>query len=341
MEMLLLFLFMALIVSFFSSLFESMLLTIPPSFLETVNKRSGYGKIIRRLKLNVEKPLAAILTLNTVANTIGAAGVGAQAVKLWGDASLGIVSAVLTILILIISEIIPKSLGAYYWKSLVPFATYAIQGYIYITLPFVYLSDLITKLLVRGDKKHIVSRDEIIAMTEIAEAHNSINSQECTVIKNVLSFSDTSTETVMTPRSVLFAAPENITIEEFLNYNNVNAFTRTPVFDKSIDMITGYVHKNDILNKLKDNLRNDLLSTCKRKIITVGEEMSIRFLFEKMVVQKEQIALIIDEFGGTAGIVTMEDIIETLLGIEILDEHDIDTDMQLLARNRYLRKIKT
>lgn len=334
---LLFFFFLALIISFFSSLFESMLLTIPPAYLETIDRRKGYGKIIRKLKINVEKPLAAILTINTIANTIGAAGVGAQAVKLWGDAYLGIVSAFLTIMILVFSEIIPKSLGAYYWKSLVPFASYAIKLYIYITYPFVYLSEFITKYLLKGKENAAISKDEIIAMTEIANSQKTLSNQECSMIKNVLKFSDVSAEKVMTPRSVLFAAPQNITILEFLNYNNVNSFTRIPVYDKTLDMITGYVHKNDILKKLKDDLRNDTLDSCKRKIITFGEKDSLSKLFEKLVVEKEQISLIIDDFGGTAGIVTMEDIIETLLGIEILDEHDVDSDMQLLARNRYLR----
>lgn len=220
---------------------------------------------------------------------------------------------------------------------MIPFAAYSIQGFIFAVYPFVYLSEFITRIFVSKDKATIMSRDEIIAFTDMAVSHDAINLQESTIIKNVLRFSNITTEEVMTPRSVLFAAPENISIEDFLNYNNVNSFTRTPIYDKSLDLITGYVHKNDILNLLKDNSRQTLLKNCKRRIINIGEEESISKLFEQMVAQKEQIALILDEFGGTAGIVTMEDIIETLLGMEILDEHDVDSDMQLLARNRYLR----
>ncbi|MCW5886189.1 MAG: DUF21 domain-containing protein [Candidatus Kapabacteria bacterium] len=328
---------MALIVSFLCSLFEAILLTVPPTFLESVNRKSGYGKIIRELKLNIEKPLAAILTLNTIAHTVGAAGVGAEAVKIWGDPALAIVSAIMTILILIVTEIIPKSLGAYYWKNLLPFATYMIQGFIYIAYPFVYLSKLLTSLFVKDKKVELITRDEISAMTSLASTSNVITEREKNTIHNILNLHYITAEAVMTPRSVIFAAPENISIDEFLSYNNVNSFTRIPVFDKSIDIITGYVHKNDILSNLKDNNRLELLSNLKRKMITISEDMNISVLFEKLLDNKEQISLVVDEFGGTAGLVTMEDIIETLLGIEILDEHDVDSDMQLLARNRYLR----
>lgn len=340
MAMLLFYLFLALIVSFTCSILEAILLSIPSTFLETVNKRKGYGKIIRNLKINVEKPLAAILTLNTAAHTIGAAGVGAQALILWGDEYTAVVSGVLTILILILTEIFPKAIGAYYWKTLIPFATYIIQAFIYITYPFVYFSEILTKLLV-GKKRHTaISRDEILAMTALASKAHAITSREGTIIKNLLDLKNITAEKIMTPRNVLFSAPENITIEEFLSFKNVNAFTRTPIYSETLDMITGYVHKNDILNKLKDNQRELLLLHCKRNIITAGEETGIIKLFDLMIEQKEQISLIVDEFGGTAGIVTMEDIIETMLGIEILDEHDIDSDMQLLARNRYLRNKK-
>ena len=340
MEMLFFYLSLALVISFLCSLFEAVLLSIPPSYLETVNKKSGYGAMIRRFKFNVEKPLSAILTLNTIAHTVGAAGVGAEAVKLWGDTALAITSAVLTLLILVLTEIIPKSLGAYHWKLLVPFATYMIQAFIFIAYPIVYLSEIITKFFVKDRKVHHISREEISAMAMLAGKVKAITEREGTIIRNVLNLNNITAENVMTPRSVLFAAPENITIDDFLSYNNVNSFTRIPVFDKSIDMITGYVHKNDILNKLKENNREELLQNCKRRLIRVQEDYSISGLFDEMIQQKEQIALIIDEFGGTAGIVTMEDIIETLLGIEILDEHDVDSDMQLLARNRYLRIMK-
>lgn len=341
MGMLIFYLFTALIVSFLCSIFEAVLFSIPSTYLETVNKNSGFGKIIRRIKTNVEKPLTAILTLNTVAHTVGAAGVGAEAVKIWGDPYLGIVSAVLTLLILVFTEIIPKSLGAYYWKSLVPFSTYMIQLFIYIAYPIVFMSEFVTKLFVKGERSHNISREEILAMSSLASRVNAISEREATIIKNILNLNNISVESVMTPRSVLFAASEHLTIAEFLNLKNVNSFTRTPVYEKSLDMITGYIHKNDILVHLKDNKRDEPLKLCKRRIITVSEEMSISLLFDELLNQKEQIALIIDEFGGTAGIVTMEDIIETLLGLEILDEHDVDSDMQLLARNRYLRMMKS
>lgn len=338
--MLLFYLSLALIVSFLCSLFESILLSLPITYLETVNKKYGYGKIIYKMKLNVEKPLAAILTLNTIAHTIGAAGVGAEAVKLWGDPSLAIVSVILTLIILVFTEILPKSLGTYYWKQLLPFATYMIQVFIYIAYPFVFMSEFITKLFVKDNKSHHISKEEILAVASLASRMNVISEREATIIKNILNMNNITAESVMTPRSVLFAAPENITISEFLNYNNVNSFTRTPIFDQSLDIITGYVHKNDILNNLRDNKRDAMLKQCKRRIIAASEDINISDLFEQLLTQKEQISLIIDDFGGTAGIVTMEDIIETLLGIEILDEHDVDSDMQLLARNRYLRMMK-
>lgn len=340
MGMLLFYFFTALITSFLCSLFEAVLLTTPLSYLETINNKKGFGKIIKKMRSNIDKSLTAILTLNTVAHTIGAAGVGAEAVKLWGDAYLGIVSGVMTLLILIFTEIIPKSVGAFYWKNLLPYAAYMIQFFVYITYPVVYLSVYITRIFIKGESSHTVSRQEILAISDQARKMKVITKKEAIIIRNLLNLNKISVESVMTPRSVLFAAPENITIEEFLNYNNVNSFTRIPIFDKTIDMITGYVHKNDILQRLKDNNREMLLKDCKRQIMTVNEEISIFHLFEELLAKKEQIALIVDEFGGTAGVTTMEDIIETLLGVEILDEHDVDSDMQLLARNRYLRRIK-
>ncbi len=336
--MLLFYLILALVVSFLCSLFESILLSIPPSYVETINKKSGYGKILYKLKTNVEKPLSAILTLNTIAHTIGAAGVGAEAVKIWGDAYLAIVSAVLTILILILTEIIPKSIGAYYWKNLIPLAMYSIRAFIYLTYPFVYLSEFITRLFVSKDNKNKINRNEILAFSEIAKSDNVITEREYLIIKNILNFSKVSVKKVMTPRNVIFSASQNITIDEFLNYNNVNSFTRVPVFDASLDDITGYVHKNDILKKLRENQHSELLKNCKRNLLVTHEDSEINSLFDKMLEQKEQISLVIDEFGGTAGIITMEDIIETLIGQEIIDEHDVDSDMQLLARNRYLRQ---
>lgn len=339
MGMLIFYLMLALIVSFLCSIFESILLSIPPSYLETIDSKSGYGRILKRLKMNIEKPLAAILTLNTIAHTIGAAGVGAEAVKLWGDAYLAVVSAVLTVLILILTEIIPKSIGAYYWQKLLPFASYMIQFIIYIAYPLVYLSEFITRLFVKEDKKYVISREEIAAVSTLAFKSGAISERESTFIRNILNLKEIKTEKVMTPRSVIFAAPENITVEDFLVLKNVNSFTRTPVYDNSLDNITGYVHKNDILRLLKENKRNELLKDYKRKLIVVSEDIDISSLFDKLLSKKEQISLIVDEFGGTSGIVTMEDIIETLLGLEILDEHDVDSDMQLLARNRYLRMI--
>lgn len=332
------YLFIALFVSFVCSLAEAILLTTPQSYLATQADKAPWAKSFLNYKKNIDKPLSAILSLNTVAHTIGAAGVGAEATALFGEASLGIISAVLTILILIISEIIPKTIGAIYWKRFVKLALYTIQFMMIITYPLVILSIKVTQLFSK-DKNAVVSREEIAALAKMGYDEGVFSMQESKIIQNILNLKGIQVTTIMTPRVVVISAQENTTIEEFKSQTKYLNFSRIPLFSNQNETITGYVFLQDILEKAaNDTIKNTPLSTFKRQILTIPNTISIFSLFNKLIEKKEHIAIVVDEYGGLDGIVTMEDIIETLLGLEIIDEKDKIIDMQKYAKEKWLRK---
>tara|TARA_B100001113_G_C21079974_1_gene609425 strand:- start:362 stop:1402 length:1041 start_codon:yes stop_codon:yes gene_type:complete len=333
------YLFLALFVSFICSLTESVLLSTPQSFLITIRDKEQWANSFLKFKSHIDKPLSAILSLNTVAHTIGAAGVGAEAIKLFGDASLGIVSAILTILILVITEIIPKTMGARYWRSLAKLTLNIINIMLFITYPLVIFSTKITKLISQNKKENITSREEIAALAEIGTDQGIFSENENKIIQNILNLKKIKVIQIMTPRVVVTTIDENLTLKEFQNDKKYLNFSRIPTYSKQNEKITGYIFLQDILEKISKQKNNNLLiKEFKRNILTIPSSITLYKLWDEMLEKKEHISIIVDEYGGLAGIVTMEDIIETLIGLEITDENDTIIDMRKYAKKRWKNK---
>ncbi|MFO7722246.1 MAG: hemolysin family protein [Bacteroidales bacterium] len=330
------YLFLALFVSFLCSVAESVLLSTPRSFL-IVKQEDGHSwaEAFINLKVNIDKPLSAILSLNTVAHTVGAAGVGAQAVKVFGDASFGIVSAILTILILVLTEIVPKTIGARYWRKLNRFTYFTIKMMIFITYPLVLISAFITKVLFNNSTEQSTSREEIAALARIGADEGLFSEKENKIIQNILRLKNVRVTEIMTPRVVVAIADENLPLGDFLKSKDYLKFSRIPVYSGNEENITGYVFRQTVFENLAEDNHDLRLKDIKREILIVPDTKVLFSLWEKLLDKKEHIALVVDEYGGLDGIVTMEDIIETLLGLEIVDEKDTITDMQKFARERW------
>ena len=342
MTLLLAYLFLALFVSFLCSIMEAVLLSTPNSFL-IVKEQGGntWAKRFLGLKNSIDKPLSAILSLNTVAHTVGAAGVGAQAVVVFGDEYFGVVSAVLTILILVLTEIIPKTIGARYWRSLSRPSSFMISSMIAITYPLVVISAIITKAISRNQQEQSTSREEIAALASIGADEGVFTEKEHKIIQNLLKLKNVKVTEIMTPRVVVAVADENLSLVDFLKNKDYLKYSRIPIYSDNDENITGYVFRQTVFEKLAEDQHELKLKDIKRDIVIVPDSIVLFTLWEKLLERKEHIALIVDEYGGLDGIVTMEDIIETLLGLEIIDEKDTITDMQKFARERWnARQIK-
>ncbi len=330
------YLFLALFVSFLCSIMEAVLLSTPQSFLIVKHENGNlWAKTFIDLKNNIDKPLSAILSLNTVAHTVGAAGVGAQAVMIFGEASFGIVSAILTILILVITEIIPKTIGARYWRNLTKITSFVIKGMIIISYPLVVISSVITKMISKNQQEQTTSREEIAALASIGTDEGVFTEKEHKIIQNLLRLKNIKVTEIMTPRVVVVNADENLSLEEFLKNKDYLKFSRIPIYSENDENITGYVFRQTVFEKLAEDQYELKLKDIKRDIAIFPNSIVLFTLWEKLLEKKEHIALIVDEYGGLDGIVTMEDIIETLLGLEILDEKDTITDMRQYARERW------
>src|SRR5690625_1321197 len=308
MVVLLLYLFLALVVSFLCSIMESVLLSMPQSFL-MVKKQEGHkwAHSYSRLKTNLDKPLSAILSLNTIAHTIGAAGVGAQAVKVFGDEYFGLVSIVLTILILVLTEIIPKVIGAQYWRNLAKPSYYILQTMMIIVYPLVIGSAFITKLISKNKQEQTTSREEIAALASIGTNEGLFSDKENKIIQNILRLKNIKVTEIMTPRVVLSMAEENTQVNDFLTDKNYLKFSRIPIYSGNDENITGYVFRQEIFEKLAEDKHKLPLKEIKREITVVPDSMVLFSLWEVLLEKKEHIALIVDEYGGVEGIVTMED----------------------------------
>ena len=344
MTLLLVYLFVALSVSFLCSILEAVLLTTPVSYL---NVKQGEGEksatLFLKYKSSIDRPLAAILTLNTFAHTIGAAGVGAQANVVFGEAYFGYVSAVLTILILVFSEIFPKSIGANYWRTIALPSAVVIRSMIVITYPFVIVSEFMTKLFARKIKENTVSREEISAMATIGVHEGVFQENENRIIQNLIKLKLLKIQDIMTPRVVVVVANENMQLRDFIANKEFLHFSRIPVYTEHKDQVTGYVLRSEVFEALATDERNQvlLLKDIKRNIVSVHAVQPAFEVWDFLLDKKEHLALVVDEYGGMDGIITMEDIIETLIGIEIVDEKDHVIDMQQLAKERWeKRKIK-
>ena len=341
MGLLIFYLLLALGISFLCSILESVILTVSMPFIY-LKEQEGHrsARALKKIKTNIDRPLAAILTLNTVAHTIGAAGVGSQATKLFGEIYFGLISAALTLLILVFSEIIPKTIGARYWRRLALPAAVVIRFFIIITYPLVILSEMITKTITRGNTSGSVSREEVAMLASLGSEEGVFDEMESKTIINLIQLKNVRAKDIMTPRTVLVAAPERISARDLFSEPRFLQFSRIPVYQSNIDQITGYVLKQDLMEHMLADGGKKTLSQEKRAIVTCYENISIPKLFEKLLLKKEHLALIINEYGGTEGIVSMEDIIETILGLEITDERDTETDMQQLARDRWYNRQK-
>jgi len=336
MILLLFYLFLALFVSFLCSVMESVLLSTPKAFLK-VKEESGQksATTFLRLKNNIERPLSAILSLNTIAHTIGAAGVGAQATKLFGELYFGIISAILTLMILVFSEIIPKTIGAKYWRQLALVSGIIINTMVIITFPLVIMTGYITKLFFRNKNEMSISREEISAMANIGTEEGIFEEKENKIIQNLIRLRNIRVSEIMTPRVVVTVADENMSLEEFLIKKELLYYSRVPIFSRNNENIIAYVFRQTVFERLAEKETNLKLQDICREIVIANEFQTLMTVWEVLLEKKEHIALIVDEYGGMAGIVTMEDIIETILGLEIVDERDRIIDMQQYARKRW------
>ncbi|PKH50251.1 hemolysin [Tenacibaculum sp. Bg11-29] len=333
--------------SFICSILEAVLLSVTPTFVN-VKKKEGklFATQLETLKKDVDKPLIAILTLNTLAHTVGAILVGTEAKKIFNDDGYGvfIVSALMTILILVASEIIPKTIGATYWKQLANFTTKALKVMIFPLkwTGILWVLQLTTKLIggKGGHGESVLSREDFSVMTDIAEQEGVFQENESNVIRNMLNFKDIQAKDIMTPRTVITTADENITVQSFFENNKELHFSRIPVFTDKPDNITGYILKDQMLLALIDKRGNEPLKSIKRDIIIANRDLSIPDLFNKLVKKREHLALVVDEYGSVSGLVTQEDVIETLLGFEIMDESDSVADLQNLAKKNWEKKSK-
>lgn len=341
MGLLLFYLVLAIGVSFLCSILEAVLLSITPSYVAVLEKNeSKSGKILRDLKEDIDRPLSAILSLNTIAHTIGAAGVGAQAQVVFGNAYVSLTSVVLTLAILVFSEIIPKTLGATYWKKLSGFAARATKILIILTYPLVLLSKGITNLIASEDKQPSVSREEFSAMAELGHEEGVFEKEESNIFKNLIRFNSLRVKDIMTPRIVVVKYPEKIAIKEVMEDQDKLWVSRIPVFENDEENITGYVLKNDVFLKFSKGEGDKQLKDIRREVLIIPENVSIKTLFARLLESQEHIAVVVDEYGGFSGVVTMEDVVETLLGMEIVDEIDAIDDMQKLAREKWRERAK-
>ncbi len=337
------FFLVSIVFSFLCSVWEAVLLSITPSFAQMkLQENDDLGKTLQSFKDNIDRPLAAILTLNTIAHTVGAIGVGAQATKIWGASLIGtaVVPVLMTLAILILSEIIPKTIGANYWRELASFTVRSLKFVIWVLGPLVFVSQLITKALKKDKNASVLSRADFGAMAELGSQQGVFDEGESNILRNLLRFRTILAGHVMTPRTVMIASDQDTSIREFHSTHPDLRFSRIPLFEKSPDHITGYVLKDRVLEEIVAGNGDQPLSSIRRDVLAVKADFPIPKLFAHFIAKQEHVAIVLGPFGGTAGIVTMEDVIETLLGLEILDEQDNTADMQALAREQWEQRAR-
>lgn len=339
MHLLLFYLFLALGVSFLCSIMESVLLSVTPGFAAALEESSPrLGGRLRDLKTDIDRPLAAILSLNTIAHTVGAAGVGAQAVAVFGSGYVGVTSAVLTFLILVVSEIIPKTLGAVYWQQLTPFTVIMARGLIFLLTPLVAMSQIITRTLSKDRKLNVVSREEISALADMGFEEGLFLEKESLILKSLMKFGSLQAKDIMTPRPVIITLPEKMSLGEASGRLSKIEVSRIPLQRSKVPFIRYYVLKNDLLLALARGESEESLLELGREMFVVPEMVSLFQLFEQFLDRREHIALVVGEYGDAVGIVTLEDILETLIGSEILDETDRVANMRDWARKRWYKR---
>ena len=334
--LLVIYVLLALCISFLCSIAEAVLLSVTPTYIEQLKeKNSKQALMLEKLKHEkVDQSLAAILTLNTIAHTVGAIGAGAKATVVFGSAWFGIFSAIMTLMILFLSEIVPKTIGAVYWPKLAGLAGYFVYYLIILLYPIVWISELLTRLIARGKSIHLFSREEFLAMAKLGEKTGHLRIKESRIIRNLFRFEYRKITDIMTPRTVIAALPENLMISQVVEEVSRSPFSRLPVYRTDIDDLTGFVLKNEVLIYEAKGRGEIKLSEIKRDILVVPESLNLIRLMEKLLQNDQHIANVVDEYGGTRGLVTLEDLFETLIGSEIVDETDDVKDMQTLALNK-------
>ena len=333
----------ALVFSFLCSILEAALLSTSSIFINMKLKEGKkYAKYLDHYKKNIDLPLSAILTLNTFAHTIGALGVGSQVQVLWGNEYLAIASVIMTLIILIGSEIIPKTLGALYWKELSRFMVVSLRIMIYSPLyPFIIFTNFITRSLRNGKSgKSSISEPEFRAITDSVIEDGVIEDEESRILQNLMKFQSILVKSIMTPQIVIKAEEENTSIESFYEKNQDIPFSRIPVYHKELNQFSGFVLQDEVMEMIIEKRGEEPLKTIVRPITAVNEDTPIIRLFSKLIERKAHIAIVVDEYGMVSGLVTMEDLFETLIGLEIVDEMDDVEDMQVLARKNWEARAK-
>lgn len=341
MALLIFFLALTLLVSFLCSILEATLLSATVPYLLRFGESGRKSAMIMiDYKSNIDKPLTAILSLNTFANTFGAAGVGAQAVAVFGDVYFGLVSMILTFAVLFFSEIIPKTLGANYWRQLVFPAAITLRVIVFISYPLVIIAKQLTRLLGNNGNRNTMSREEVAAYAQLGQSEGVLEENESRVISNLVNLQSRKIREIMTPRTVVLAIHENMSVQEFVESKDFKKHSRIPIYKDDVDNISSYILKFDVLAKITEGKNKMPVSVVERQAIVVYENFSIPLLFKRLMEAHEHIAIVVDEYGVFAGVVTMEDVMETMLGQEILDENDSQADLQQTARDQWKEKSK-
>ncbi len=346
MALLALYFTLSIVFSFLCSIWESVLLSVTPSYIyEKKKEGSPIGAQLEEYKKDIDRPLSAILTLNTIAHTVGAIGVGAQASVLFGSSEFNLgpltlsyeslIAGLMTLAILILSEIIPKTLGATYWKPLTPFTVSSLNILLFVLKPFVWLSQLITKSLKSKDQDSVLSRANFTNLVSMGYESGAIQETEYEIINNLLRLRELKAKDIMTPRSVAFILNEKMTVKEVMDQHENIRFSRIPIYNQQRDKITGMVLKDDILLCLAKDEDGTTLDQLRRPMDVIAPDLPLTNLFEILIKRREHIAVIMDEYGSFIGIVTMEDLLETILGLEITDEMDKVEDLQAWARDKW------
>ncbi len=346
--------------SFLCSILEAVLLSVTPTFIN-VKKKEGkaFAYTLEEFKKDVDKPLIAILTLNTIAHTVGAILVGVQAkvayTELYGSSTrtflgmqmseelmVGIVSSIMTILILVASEIIPKTIGATYWQKLSGFTATALKFLIFPLkwTGILWLLQQTTKLIGKSAHGSVLSRQDFAVMAEIGNKEGALKDGESRIIHNLLRFDSIKAKDIMTPSTVVIAVPDTMTLQEYYETHPNLRFSRIPVYQGKTDNVIGLFLKDDLLLHLAKDQHNKTVGSIIQPMEMVKDDISISKLFNLFLEQRKHIALVIDEYGAMRGVVSMEDVLETLLGLEIVDESDNEEDMQSLARKKWKERAK-
>ncbi|RIH67172.1 HlyC/CorC family transporter [Mariniphaga sediminis] len=349
MATLLFFFVLSIVISFFCSMWEAVILSVTPSYISRMQKEKPHtGHMLNIMKDDIDRPLSAILTLNTIAHTVGALGVGVQAGKLFGNHQVdfffiqitfeSLIAGGMTLAILVLSEIIPKTLGANFWKQLTPFTVRSLKVLMFVLAPFVWMSKGITRMVKTEKGRSVFSRADFAAMADAGLKSGALDREEKSIIQNLLRLENLKVRDIMTPRSVIVMIDEELTMGKIYEELNPMVFSRIPVYQEHPDNITGVILKDNILEKLAQDKHSVKASEIKRDILFVEDNFTVAKLMDTLILNREHLAVVADDFGSVVGLVTMEDLFETLLGLEIVDESDKVEDLQKLALEKWKKR---